>query len=378
SDHGFHSDHLRPMVPAQTHEAQAALWHRHFGILLIKGPGIRRDERIYGATLLDIAPTLLTLLGLPVGQDMEGSPLLAAFECPPRVQSIPSWDACEGPAGMHPPDLRVDSAASAAAVQQLIDLGYLAPDPAGGTELAARAARETQFNLAAVHLHARRPGLAEPILRALHESHPQELRYAMALAHCLGELGQHREALRVLRGIENSAVGSHDLQSAIAQCELALDEREAALARLSRVEQTAPPSPHLYLVLGNLYRAQRLLEKAEAAYRRALALDEENEQAHYGLAVCLIPKARWQEVAEHALRAVSLVHGFPQAHYLLGAALDELQDTDRALTALRIAVSLAPNFPEAHDRIAAILLRRGDVAQAMRHQRMARGDFSSS
>ena len=48
------------------------------------GPGIKHDERIYGANLLNVAPTVLTLLGLPVGEDMAGPPLLQAFETPAR------------------------------------------------------------------------------------------------------------------------------------------------------------------------------------------------------------------------------------------------------------------------------------------------------
>jgi hypothetical protein len=45
---------------------------------------------------------------------------------------------------------------------------------------------------------------------------------------------------------------------------------------------------------------------------------------------------------------------------------------------LRVAVSLAANFPEAHGRLAAILLRQGEVESAMRHRRMASGDFSQA
>ena len=29
------------------------------------GPGIKQDERIYGASLIDIAPTVLTIFDLP-------------------------------------------------------------------------------------------------------------------------------------------------------------------------------------------------------------------------------------------------------------------------------------------------------------------------
>ena len=65
------------------------------------GPGIKRDERIYGASLIDVAPTVLTLFDIPIGEDMDGRPLLEAFEVPPSVKTIPSWEKVPGECGMH-------------------------------------------------------------------------------------------------------------------------------------------------------------------------------------------------------------------------------------------------------------------------------------
>ena len=79
SDHGFHSDHLRPRhIPAVP--AGPAAQHRPLGIFAMAGPGIRQDERINGVSLLDVAPTVLSLFGLPAGLDMPGRLLLDAFE----------------------------------------------------------------------------------------------------------------------------------------------------------------------------------------------------------------------------------------------------------------------------------------------------------
>ncbi|MDP8256070.1 MAG: alkaline phosphatase family protein [Candidatus Alcyoniella australis] len=58
------------------------------GIVLIAGPRVRPGARIVDADLLDITPTLLYLLGLPVGRDMEGRVLSEAFE-PRRMQAKP-------------------------------------------------------------------------------------------------------------------------------------------------------------------------------------------------------------------------------------------------------------------------------------------------
>jgi len=98
SDHGFHPDHLRPgYIPAEP--AGPAVEHRHFGILCLKGPALKANERIYGASLLDICPTILTLFGLQPGKDMDGKVLVTAFKTSPIIEPIETWDTVPGPAG---------------------------------------------------------------------------------------------------------------------------------------------------------------------------------------------------------------------------------------------------------------------------------------
>ncbi len=71
SDHGFHSDHLRPKsIPKEP--AGPAHQHRPYGIFCMTGPNVIVDERIYGARLLDVCPTILTLFGLPIGKIWTG------------------------------------------------------------------------------------------------------------------------------------------------------------------------------------------------------------------------------------------------------------------------------------------------------------------
>jgi hypothetical protein len=49
--------------------------HRLQGVLLAAGPSFRAGREISGATLADITPTLLQVLGLPVPAYMDGRPL---------------------------------------------------------------------------------------------------------------------------------------------------------------------------------------------------------------------------------------------------------------------------------------------------------------
>jgi len=107
SDHGYASDHRRP--DPRPGKAGPVDWHRPYGIFAAAGPGIRSGGRVFGGGLLDVAPTLLTLLGLPAAADMPGRVLaevVEGTEAPPRVAS---WEAIPGECGM-----RVEDAGAAA------------------------------------------------------------------------------------------------------------------------------------------------------------------------------------------------------------------------------------------------------------------------
>lgn len=69
--------------------------HRSEGILILRGPGIKKGRKIEGAHILDVAPTILYLLGLPIPKGFDGKVLTEALEpdvlkvSPVRVEDIP-------------------------------------------------------------------------------------------------------------------------------------------------------------------------------------------------------------------------------------------------------------------------------------------------
>ena len=60
-------------------------WHRRYGVLVARGPGIKRDQLVFGASLLDVAPTVLSLMGLSAG-DMDGLALADSLQRPSSRQ----------------------------------------------------------------------------------------------------------------------------------------------------------------------------------------------------------------------------------------------------------------------------------------------------
>lgn len=65
--------------------------HRMNGIILAQGPHIRRNARIEGAGIIDVAPTVMYALGLPIPTDMDGKPLAGLFEETHMQQSEASY-----------------------------------------------------------------------------------------------------------------------------------------------------------------------------------------------------------------------------------------------------------------------------------------------
>jgi predicted AlkP superfamily phosphohydrolase/phosphomutase len=106
--------------------------HRMDGILIGIGPGFRPGAQPRGAGLLDIAPTVLHLLGIPVPDDMDGRVLTELLE------PAPSWASLAEPAltpafaagqangkSLVPVDSPYTDEEDAAIQQRLADLGYL-------------------------------------------------------------------------------------------------------------------------------------------------------------------------------------------------------------------------------------------------------------
>jgi hypothetical protein len=70
SDHGFGAaDAAHPMPPEYSYLTGS---HRAEGILVAAGPGVRKGATFEDPSHLDLVPTLLALLGIPPGQEMQG------------------------------------------------------------------------------------------------------------------------------------------------------------------------------------------------------------------------------------------------------------------------------------------------------------------
>lgn len=372
SDHGFHSDHLRPVSAIANGAEEAVAWHRQHGIFAMAGPGVRADERIHGATLLDIAPTVLTLLGLPVGADMDGKTLVQAFTHPVAIGRIPSWDDVPGEAGLHPADLRLDPFDASEAIRQLVELGYMPAPSEDERDAADTARREWQYNLAASQFDAGRPEKALAIIEPLHAAHPLNHRFAMLLAQCYSNLGRVGDCRRVIESINAGGVTTPETDLWLGWALLLSGDHEAALVHLRRAERATPDSAAIHSMIGRVYVQERLWVEAERAFAKAIEIDPHGEAAYDGMAVALLGQNRNEEAAAHALRAVGLLHHFPAGHFRLGVALVRLKDYERAAKAMEVALAMRPGMLDAHRYLAALYVTLNDPERAIVHRKIAR------
>ncbi|MEZ5356647.1 MAG: tetratricopeptide repeat protein [Bryobacteraceae bacterium] len=372
SDHGFHSDHLRPREIPQV-PAGPAEQHRPLGILAMAGPGIKKDEIIYGATLLDIAPTVLHLCGLPAGRDMPGRILLEAMEDPRPEPRIPSWEDVEGEAGMHQGAVAMSAGDAEALIEQFVALGYIdKPSEDAGKE-AQKCERERMWNLARVYLHSQRPHLALPLLEQIWDETPDRTDFALVLAGCQARLGMVAEARataeEAIAGLPPSAAQASVLATVAA---LSGGIRDA-LAHLEEATRLSPASADIAVRHGAVLLALRRWAPAEMEFLRATAIDPHHPQAWESLALARLRLKKWTEAAEAALESAGFDFHRPRAHMFLGIALYQLGRHADAIRALETALGFRPPLRQAHFWLSRVLMRiPGRQEDALRHRERAR------
>lgn len=423
SDHGFHPGDLRPSriphVPAGP-----AVEHSPYGIFAMKGPGVRHDELIYGASLLDVAPTILTLFGLPVGEDMDGKVLAQCFNVPPVIRAIKSWEKLAGNDGRHPAEVRLNPVAAREALKQLVALGYI-EDPGEDKQKAVdNTVNEGRFNVARAYMDANRYAEALSLLEALWAGNPNDLRYGNHLSNCylaLNRLAAYcrtieaildtqarlsdeaRQKLREYgRGKKPSEIDTEGMSEAekaehgkrieqyrskvrrlqeiaaprkhwrhyLKACiHMATDRPAQALDELKQAEKAEPRLPGLHIQIGRMCLKLNQWKDAERAFSKALEIDPDDPQAHLGRCRSLLPVRQNRAAAEAALTAAGLLYHYPQAHFHLGVALHRIGRIDRAVDALQVALAQNPYYLHAHKRLAYIYrVRLKNSAAAEHHQ----------
>jgi len=369
SDHGFLNGASRPTGPVSPEQ-----WHRNFGMFLLAGPGIRKDETIPGATLLDITPTALTLFGLPVGRDMEGKVLVNAFETMPPIERIDSWEQVPDPVY----DARVrdavddDPEAAAASMQQLVELGYIEAPGEDVQRDIVRARAAQKFNLACTCIDGKHSGRALTLAMELVQQFPAEPAYLVFAGQAAISAGDATALGRVSDTLAQMQPEHKQLPMFRAFRSWLTDDVVGALDNFELAARQGHDNAWLQCRIGRAYLRLRLWRRAEEAFRKSLALDNDNAEAHYGLSVALPRQGRLEEGVQSGLQAIALAHDYPLAHFQLGAVLSRMGWYDRALQAFELCLAILPHFALAHRYVSQVAGKLGQTERSAQHRDAAR------
>lgn len=380
SDHGFYHNHLRPQVREHFRDPSKKFgmdmnpvrWHRLQGIFAAAGAGIKRDELFYGTSLLDIAPTILALLGLPIPDDMDGHALTRIFAEPVELERIASYEPPHEKDGIHRnvPEEESNPWATRQALEQLAALGYITlPENDNPQQAIDNNRRDRLNNLAHVHLSAGRMAETLEILQSLRaEKDDPHLRCRISL--CLLGLKKIDEADALMSGISDDARKSPLVRLILGEIKLAQNRIDEALALLEPLQDESFPLSHMHTILGQAYMRARLFKNAEASFRRAIERDDDNSEAHDGLGVALRRQGLYEDAVYEHTRAATLFHDRPLTHMNLGIALAMSQQFDWAISAFLVAAELAPENPLPHRWLTKLYRRvKHDDDKAREHAR---------
>jgi tetratricopeptide (TPR) repeat protein len=274
SDHGFKSGASRPKLGGEIGGGHAAFWHQKLGIIGVYGNGVRRGHKLSGASVLDIAPTLLALQGLPQPADMPGKILAGAFEDSLAGRFNTAVVATlQRRRAVTEQSSPVDNASSAEALKKLEALGYITPDnPDAFNNLGQRYMDKREYEKAITEFKK---------ALTINPNFPSALNN---IGVCYGRLKQFQLAEQsfkralALKGDDVYAMNNlailfretGDFDSAIEYGEMAI-----------RVE---PNYANGHLTLGSIFATLGQLDRAEREFEKTLELDPGNKRAVNNLA----------------------------------------------------------------------------------------------
>ncbi|MEN0005304.1 MAG: alkaline phosphatase family protein [Bacteroidota bacterium] len=354
SDHGFKSDQLR-LRKVSYEPAGIAYEHSQHGIFVAKGPLLKKDQLVHGATLLDITPTLLHLFDLPIGHDMEGVPLLSIFEAPKTPTYIPSWeDVANDQQEQKSDDFAMDSSQSKHLLQQLIDLGYVEPLPENQALALQQTKQFCDTNLARAYFDGGQLLEATALFEQIYAQSPDAPWIAFRLAVCYQMLARHQDCRALLTQLKDSHYYQSWLLSTVEASLLMGEGRyQEAISILDTID--FPETGHLaaiHVQVAQCYAKLGQREQVKAQLEQALAIDPDYAEAHQALGIWYFNQQQYSMALDHLLQAIGLDYQLATCHYYIGRSSLALGKYEAAADALKMTLLISPQNNHARELLA--------------------------
>jgi tetratricopeptide (TPR) repeat protein len=344
----------------------------NFGMVAICGPSVRRLAVSTPRSILDVAPTICAMFGVPYGNDLGGRPWLDLFDVDLKPQTV---DARELAAAAEPSDGPRESVTPGndsandndhnRGVEHLVELGYVDPHDVATRDMAEQCRRTTDLNRAISMLDA---GLLAPAiarLEQLTQEHPDWHQSRAILADAYFRANQRQSARREIDWLMCRGSEQPQLYLLSAAIEFSNRHYDSALDELRCAGRAGVKLPGVRSLEGDIHLRKRDYSAAETAYRSSIETDGPTPHSSDGLAAVQLHFGRYEEAAMNALDALALEMWFGRAHYHLAVALLGVDKPQDALRALETWAAVEPLSPAPFRWMARVCERQlGDPSQA--------------
>lgn len=344
SDHGFHSDHLRPRFVPKV-PAGIVVWHRPHGILAASGAGFRKGAEVQGAGLADIAPTILAWFGLPRSREMEGRVLTDPLEPRELPPDIDSWETPHTPAVEPTP---FGEQEGTELLEHFTALGYIEELPKDNAAAIEQTNRENSWQLANALFHSARYEEALPLLEEIHHATPLRPDFAQRLAHCQIRLGLPDEAETTIESTLKNFRDTTTIDLVRANIAQLRGDHPTALSILEKIRAEKPEAQGLRHQLARSYLQLRRWDEAESVARDIIEKNPTDSQAWSTIARCQLHRGDNQACIASARQAVALRHDAAFAHLSLGTALARSERFAEAADSFRTTIQVSPTLIPAY------------------------------
>lgn len=169
---------------------------------------------------------------------------------------------------------------------------------------------------------------------------------------------------RRLQGSQDSAAGPDTWCSYMKQDQTRRDAIPERRRRAASEEVPTPGAAEAFAIAARHHQAGRL-EQAEAAYRKVIGAEPDNDKAHYNLGNVLKQQGRLTEAVAAQRQAIALNPNLARAHSNLGTALAAQGSFEEAVASYRRAIELNPNLARAHNNLGNALSALGRIEEAV-------------
>ncbi len=341
SDHGFESNEKR-LLKLPEEPGAPALEHRQFGVFVGHGANIKAGQ-VYGASLLDVAPTILNLFGLPAAEDFDGNTMQSAVKEP--VETL--VETYESGERLHE-STEGNSQIDGEMMVQLEALGYIK---------AAKSAQEKKVLLSENEYYLARSladggKFTEALKKAafLEKAFPEVGRYANYHASLLLLLGQI-EALENWLSVREKTPFTQYLRGLIL-----LQQGKPLLAAEAFQQLNLNANPSILAQIAAAWQQAGNAEMAKEFAQKALLHDAENGTVLRLLGDIFSSESRWEEALSCYFKALNLLYHQPLVHQKIGTCFYWLNMYQEAVNAFEVALRLAPTNPAVIEQLVGLFL----------------------